>query len=162
MVDYCFKQKSRLGELFIGVLSFIFLTPLYALDSFFVFRKNKEKLGGKQKAAISGSGSLQKEVNDFFRAVGINVLEENGITEAGPVLAIRNEKFSRLNCVGKVFPSCVVKSVAEKNSQIFLNKPLPPGEKGLIFICGKTRHQIMKGFYNKPELTDSVIEKITG
>ena len=154
-----FKRKSRIIEWFIGLLPFIFLTPLNALGNVLVFKKIREKLGGRIKAVISGGGSLQKDVDDFYKAVGLNVLEGYGITEAAPVLSVRLEKKPRSNCVGLVYPSVEIKIVAEKGGQIISNDPLPAGQYGLILARSKNMRQIMKGYYNRQDLTDLVIDK---
>ncbi len=154
-----YKRKSRVLEWFIGLLPFLLLAPLNALGDVLVFKKIRAKLGGCIKATISGGGSLQKDVDEFYKAIGINVLEGYGITEAAPVLSVRLEKRSRSNCVGPVFPSVEVKIVAEKNGKIISGEPLPVGQKGLILARSKTMHQIMKGYYNRQDLTDMVIDK---
>lgn len=154
-----FEEKSRVLEWFIGIIPFIFLSPLYALGNVLVFRKIKAKLGGRIEAIISGGGSLQKDVDDFYRAVGLNLLEGYGITEAAPVLSVRVQSFPRSNCVGMVYPSCEVKIVREKNGQILSDEPLPPGEKGLILARSVGMRQIMKGYYNRPDLTAKVIDE---
>lgn len=154
-----FKRTPRIFELLIGFLPFILLTPLNALGNLLVFRKIRAKLGGKLNAAISGGGSLQKDVDEFFKAIGVNVLEGYGITEAAPVLSVRLEKKPRSNCVGPVFPSVEIKVVAEKDGQIISNNPLPAGQRGLILAKSKNMRQIMKGYYNRQDLTDLVIDK---
>lgn len=154
-----FKPTPRIIELLIGFIPFILLTPLNALGNLLVFSKIRAKLGGKLNAAISGGGSLQKEVDEFFKAIGVNVLEGYGITEAAPVLSVRLEKKPRSNCVGPVFPSVEIKIVAEKDGQIISNNPLPAGQRGLILARSKNLRQIMKGYYNRQDLTDLVIDK---
>ena len=115
--------RKRILEICTGILPFILLTPLNALGNLLVFRKIRAKLGGRLNAAISGGGSLQKEVDEFFKAVGVNVLEGYGITEAAPVLSVRLERKPRSNCVGPVYPSVEIKVVAEKDGKIMVNAP---------------------------------------
>ena len=154
-----YKFKSRILEWFIGILPFILLAPINALGNVIVFKKIRAKLGGCLKAAISGGGSLQKDVDEFFKAIGVNILEGYGITEAAPVLSVRLEKKPRSNCVGPVSPSVEVKIVAEKDGKILSNEPLPPGHRGLILARSKNMRQIMKGYYNRQDLTDLAIDK---
>lgn len=154
-----FKRTPRIFEICTGILPFILLTPLNALGNLLVFRKIRAKLGGRLNAAISGGGSLQKEVDEFFKAVGVNVLEGYGITEAAPVLSVRLERKPRSNCVGPVYPSVEIKVVAEKDGKIMSDEPLPAGQRGLILARSKNLRQIMKGYYNRQDLTDLVIDK---
>ncbi|MDR1748392.1 MAG: AMP-binding protein, partial [Spirochaetaceae bacterium] len=104
---------------------------------------------------ISGGGALQKDIDDFYQAVGIRLLEGYGITEAAPVLSVRNSRKPRSGCVGIVFPSAEIKIVAEKEGVPVSSDPLPVNTLGLIMARGD---QIMKGYYRQPELTKQVID----
>ena len=154
-----FRKKSRLLECLQGILPYILLSPLYALGNILVFAKIKEKFGGKLSAVISGGGSLQKHVEDFYHAVGVNLIEGYGITEAAPVLAFRGLVKPKSGCVGEVYPSVDVKIVATDHGTILSDEPLPPGKTGLVLARGKTKRQIMKGYYKRQDLTDQVIDK---
>ena len=45
--------------------------------------------GGRLKASISGGGALPGHVDDFFAAIGVNIMEGYGLTETCPVLSVR-------------------------------------------------------------------------
>ena len=107
-------------------------------------------------AAISGGGALQNEIESFYHAVGFNLIEEYGMTEAAPVLSVRNPLKPRAGCVGVVFPSSEIKIVAVGKDGTLGADPLPPGKKGIVMARGR---QIMKGYYNRPDLTVRVIDK---
>ena len=98
---------------------------------------------------------MQREVNDFFRSVGFNLLEAYGLTETAPVLSVRHYKNPRPGCVGAIMPSCEVKIVREENGIIADSAPLAPGQKGLVLARGE---QIMKGYYKRPDLTEKIID----
>ena len=154
-----FRKTSRVLEWLKGIMPYILLSPVYALGNALVFGKIKEKFGGKLTAVISGGGSLQKHVEDFYHAVGVNLIEGYGITEAAPVLAFRGLVKPKSGCVGEVFPSVDVKIVATDHGTILSDDPLPPGKIGLVLARGKTKRQIMKGYYKRQDLTDQVIDK---
>ena len=78
------------------------------------------------------------------------------MTETAPILSLRNFKKPRKGCVGEVLPCCEIKIVAESHGQIVSSEPLPPGKKGLILARGD---QIMKGYFNRPDLTEQIIDK---
>ncbi|MDR2897450.1 MAG: long-chain fatty acid--CoA ligase, partial [Spirochaetaceae bacterium] len=150
-----FKKEHRILDILRGIIPLIFLSPLYALGNALVFSKIKEKLGGRFRVGISGGGALQKDTDDFYQALGIRLLEGYGITEAAPVLSVRNSKKPRSGCVGVVFPSAEIKIVAEKEGIPLSAEPLPVNTHGLIMAWGD---QIMKGYYRQPELTKQVID----
>ena len=151
-----YKRRLRWLDSVVAVIPFILLLPLNALGDVLVFKKIREKLGGKFIAGISGGGALQKEVDEFYSAIGFNLLEGYGMTETAPILSLRNFKKPRKGCVGEVLPCCEIKIVAEKYGKIVSSEPLPPGKKGLILARGD---QIMKGYFNRPDLTEQIIDK---
>lgn len=149
------KKRNRFADFLKGIFPFLCLWPVHALGNICFFNRVRKGLGGKIKIAVSGGGALQKEVNDFFRAVGFNLLEAYGLTETAPVLSVRHYKNPRPGCVGAIMPSCEVKIVREENGMIADSTPLAPGQKGLVLARGD---QIMKGYYKRPDLTEKIID----
>ncbi|HOS31425.1 MAG TPA: AMP-binding protein, partial [Treponemataceae bacterium] len=151
-----FTRKPRIFDFFAGLIPFIFLSPLYGLGELLIYKKIRAKLGGRFVAAISGGGALQNETDAFYRAIGFKLLEGYGITEAAPILAFRSCGFARPGCVGYVYPSAQIKIVPENQGKIISMEALGPGKRGLILAKGD---QIMKGYYKRPDLTESAIDK---
>ena len=151
-----FKRRLRFLDVIFSAIPFLLLYPLNALGDVLVFKKIREKLGGKFVAAISGGGALQKEVDEFYSAIGFKLLEGYGMTETAPILSLRNFKKNRKGCVGEVLPCVEIKIVSESHGKIVSSEPLPPGKKGLIMARGD---QIMKGYFNRPDLTEQIIDK---
>ena len=149
------KKRNRFADFLIGIFPFLFLWPIHALGDICFFSRVRKGLGGRIKIAVSGGGALQREVNDFFRSVGFNLLEAYGLTETAPVLSVRHYKNPRPGCVGAIMPSCEVKIVREENGIIADSAPLAPGQKGLVLARGE---QIMKGYYKRPDLTEKIID----
>ena len=151
-----YNNGTRFWDFLWGIIPFILYAPLYGICKLVVFKKVKAVLGGHMVAAISGGGALQSDVDAFYHAIGFNLLEGYGITEAGPVLSVRNPLKPRTGCVGVVYPSAEVKVVAMCEDGTIGTEPLPPGKKGIIVAHGR---QIMKGYYSRPDLTEQVIDK---
>lgn len=151
-----FTKRPRILDFILGIFPFIGLWLFHALGELLVYKKIRNKLGGRITAAISGGGALQHETDCFYRAIGFKLLEGYGITEAAPVLSVRNIHTPRPGCVGEIYPSCQIKIVAEKNGSPISSEPLSPGSTGLVLAKGD---QIMKGYYKMPELTAAVIDK---
>jgi long-chain acyl-CoA synthetase len=95
-----FSKRNRIVDSVISIIPLILLTPLKKLGDVLVFKKLKNKLGGRFKAGISGGGALPSYVDKFFRAVGISVLEGYGLTETAPILAVRKDTKPIANTVG--------------------------------------------------------------
>ncbi|TCW61849.1 long-chain fatty acid--CoA ligase [Treponema sp. J25] len=143
-----FHGRIRALDTLIGVIPWLLLTPFKALGNVLVFNKIKAKLGGRFQAGISGGGALPAQVDSFFSAVGILLLEGYGLTETAPVVAVRRSSKPRPGCVGQIILDTEVKVVDEEG------RSLPPGHKGLIMVRGG---QVMKGYYKKPEATAKVL-----
>ncbi len=146
----------RFLDVVIGIIPFCLLWPFHKLGEMVVYKKILAKFGGKFRAAISGGGALQPETEAFYHAIGFKLLEGYGMTETAPVISVKNSKKPRSNNVGWVFPSLDVKVVAEKDGQVADETPLKPGKRGLIMVKGR---QIMKGYYKRDDLTQTVIDK---
>lgn len=149
------EKRNRFLDFISGIIPFLLLWPVHKIGDIFLFKTIRKGLGGHIKIAMSGGGALQREVNDFFRAIGFNLLEGYGLTETAPVLSIRDYKAPRPGCVGALLPSVQAKIVKEENGQIADSTPLPFGQKGLVLVKSD---QIMKGYYKRPDLTEKIID----
>ncbi|MFP4301738.1 MAG: AMP-dependent synthetase/ligase [Spirochaetaceae bacterium] len=134
----------------IGVLPLVLLFPLKKLGDLLVFGKIRARLGGRFVAGISGGGALPKEVDTFFQAAGILLLEGYGLTETGPVLGVRERYHPVPGTVGPIFPGTEVQVRDEAGTV------LPPGEKGVLFARGP---QVMLGYYKEPEKTRAILDE---
>jgi len=143
-----FHGRIRILDTAMGFIPWLLLVPLNALGGLLVFKKITAKLGGRFKAGISGGGALPAQVDAFFGAVGITLLEGYGLTETAPVIAVRRHTNPRPGCVGELILDTEVKIVDEEG------KTLPIGHKGLIMVKGG---QVMTGYYKKPDLTAKVL-----
>jgi len=150
-----YYPRPRIFDFIKGIIPFIFLWPVHKIGDILVFSKIKDKMGGNFCGAISGGGALQPDIDLFYRTIGFKLLEGYGITEAAPVLSVRNYNCSRPGCVGDILKGVEMKVVKEVDGKIVNTKPLKPGEKGLILARGD---QIMKGYYKRPDLTEKVID----
>jgi len=107
-----------------------------------IFNKWREALGGNVIAIVSGGAALQPRLARVFWSADIRVMEGYGLTETSPVIAV-NRHEPENNVIGTVGPP--IDGVEVKIA-----------EDGEILTRGPG---IMKGYYNKPELTAEVIDK---
>jgi len=143
-----FHGRIRPIDCVIGFFPWLLLLPLRGLLHLTVFNRIKRYFGGRFKAGISGGGSLPFKADFFFNSIGIRLQEAYGLTETAPLISVRQYKRSRRGTIGQVLPNTEVKII--KN-----DKKMPPGRNGIIYIKGD---QVMKGYYQKPELTATVLD----
>lgn len=145
-----FRQRVRAIDIVISIIPLIILTPFKLLGDLLVFRKLKNKLGGKFIAGISGGGALPRYVDIFFQAAGIKVLEGYGLTETGPILSVRKQNRPIPMTVGPLLKDIEYR-VLDKDLAV-----LPPGKKGVLFVKSD---QIMKEYYKRPKETEAVLKE---
>jgi len=100
-----------------------------------------KKFGGKFKTCISGGAPMDITVAQFFETIGIRVFEGYGLSEASPVVAVNYKGHNKLGSVGQALHNVQVKT-DEKTGELMV--------KG---------GNVMKGYYNRPELTAEVIDE---
>jgi long-chain acyl-CoA synthetase len=143
-----FHRRSRVIDALLGIWPLAALSPLKGLGYLLVFSKLKKVFGKRFKAGISGGGALQKDVDGFFQAAGINLVEGYGLTESAPILGVRREWAPEVGTVGLPWPGMTIEIRDEEG------KVLGPGHRGIIFAKGP---QIMDGYYKDPEATAKVV-----
>jgi long-chain acyl-CoA synthetase len=126
-----------------------------------VFSKIKEKTGGQLRFLISGGGALPKNIGEFFGDLGIKVLEGFGLTETSPVMAVTENERVVYGTVGRIIPRIEVAIQNVDTKEIYTIqthqnfKENYQSEEGEIIVRG---HCVMKGYWNKPEETATVID----
>lgn len=143
-----FKRRNRALDKALSALPRLLLMPLNALGSALVFKPVKRLFGTRLKAGVSGGGSLQRKIDLFFAAAGIVLMEGYGLTEAGPVVAVRSIRSPEAGTVGKAFPGMEMRLLGPDGGEC------RPGEMGLIHVRGA---QVMKGYYRDPESSAKVL-----
>lgn len=145
-----FQKRSRVVDAVAAFVPLVLLTPFRLLGNVLVFKSLKARLGGRFVAGVSGGGALPPYVDKFFQAAGIKVLEGYGLTETGPVLAVRKQKSPVPGTVGPLLPDVEYRVVAEDGSLC------EPGRKGELHVRSE---QIMEGYYKNAEKTAEVLSE---
>jgi len=105
-----------------------------------VFKKIRERTGGRVRYFVSGSAPLSREIGEFFYGMGMLVLEGYGLTETSPFVSINRPGDFVFGTVGRAAPASEVMIAAET---------------GEILVRGP---QVMQGYLNAPEETAKAIE----
>ncbi len=127
-----------------------------------VFSKIKERTGGRLKVMLSGGGALPKNIGEFFGDLGIKILEGFGLTETSPVMSVTENHRIIYGTVGRIIPGIdvAIQNIDTKDIYTIQThdnfKEDFESEEGEIIVRG---HCVMKGYWNKPEETASVIDK---
>ncbi len=145
-----FKKRVLLIDWLLLVLPWLILSPLKALGGVLVFKKIRAKLGNDFVGGVSGGGALPPAVDQFYWAVGINIVEGYGLTETAPVVSVRPMSNPVFGTVGTPIRGVEVKIVGENG------ETLPSGKKGTVMVRGGI---VMKGYYKKEDLTAKAIDK---
>jgi long-chain acyl-CoA synthetase len=113
--------------------------PMDGLLSLTLRKKIRARIGGRQKAWVSGGAPLNPEVGNFFQSLGITFLQGYGQTEAGPVISCNRPSVGiRLDTVGVPVKGCEVRIA----------------DDGEIMIRGEN---VMRGYWRNPEETARVL-----
>jgi long-chain acyl-CoA synthetase len=120
---------------------FFYNTQL-ALANKIIFNKWRDALGGNLRCIVSGGGALQPRLARVFWSAGIRVMEGYGLTETSPVIAVGGYEPEN-NMIGTVGP-------------LIDNMEVQIAADGEILTRSAS---VMKGYYNKPDLTAEVFDK---
>ncbi|MDY2840143.1 MAG: long-chain fatty acid--CoA ligase [Treponema sp.] len=138
---------TRYHGVFWTILFFIpwlLMWPVYWLGDLIVFRKIKVMLGKNFRAGIAGGGALSPQIDEFFWALGIKLVEGYGMTETAPIISVRPIAAPIFGTIGSPIRNVKVR-VVDPDGYV-----LERGKEGELQIKGDT---VMKGYYKNPEKT---------
>ncbi len=107
-----------------------------------VYKSIRESMGGHLGMLVSGGAIIQPRLTRFFSCVGLDLYEGYGLTECSPLIAVTNsnKKGRKIGSVGFAMREIEVR--------------IDPVTNEIQCRGGN----VMKGYYNKPELTAEAID----
>jgi long-chain acyl-CoA synthetase len=122
--------------------------PLLALYDALIFRKIRASFGGRLQFIIGGGALLDIELQRFFYAIGIPMLQGYGLTEAAPVISANTLERHKLGSSGRIVPDLEVR-ICDAGG-----RALPPGTRGEIVVRGDN---VMAGYWRNEKATAEVL-----
>jgi len=124
-----------------------FMTNLkFKIADAIVFKKIREKLGGRLKGSMTGSAMMNPEISHFFWDMGVPLYDAYGLTETSPGATMNRPTKYKIGSIGP----------AMGLGKIVIDKSVtgPEANDGEIIIYGPN---VMQGYHNKPEATKAVM-----
>ena len=140
LIDWAVKvglETSRVKQS--GQRPSAFLAAQYTLADRLVFAKIRDRFGGRLRFFISGSAALDRDIAQWFDAIGVVVLEGYGLTETSAASSLNRPGAYRFGTVGWTLPQTEVKIAAD----------------GEILMKGPG---VMNGYHDLPEATAEAID----
>lgn len=124
-----------------GLLEVVMLWGPFVVTDRLIFRRIRQVLGGRLRAAIIGDAPLPLSIDRDLRALGFPVLEGYGSSEQ-MIAALRGPDTNVTGSVGQTLPEVDLRIVGEAGIET------RPGQIGEILVRGP---QVFLGYMGEPE-----------
>ena len=122
--------------------------PLYLLYDKLLFSKVRANFGGRLELFVGGGALLDIELQRFFYALGIPMLQGYGLTEAAPMISANSLKVHKLGSSGRVAPGIELRILDDAG------RAVEAGRTGEIVIRGEN---VMAGYWRNETATREVL-----
>lgn len=109
-----------------------------------IFSQIHMSLGNNLELFISGGAAINPQVIRDYEALGLPMIQDYGMTENAPIIAVNRDCYSKADSVGKPMPGTEVKIINKDADGV-----------GEIICKGPS---VMIGYYSDPEATEEVLK----
>lgn len=128
----------------------LFLKPFVQLFDKILFSKVRENFGGNLQFFVGGGALLDKDLQQFYYAIGIPMYQGYGLSEATPVISSNTPLRHRFGSSGALVAPLDVRIIDSEGND------LPRGVKGEMLFKGEN---VMAGYWKNPESsTETVVD----
>lgn len=128
--------------------TFIYKPLLWIFDKI-LFKKVREGFGGELKFFIGGGALLDIDLQRFFYAVGMPMMQGYGLSEATPIISSNSLRRHKLGSSGYLVSPLELKICDDNGME------LPTGQKGEIVIKGEN---VMKGYWKNEKASVETVK----
>ena len=141
ILEKIFNINLSLGKkIYLNQKKFLLITRFFKFFFKIIIDNKIKKIFGKNlKFLISGGGALSYDINIFFEAIGIKILQGYGLTETSPTVSCNRPELNKIGTVGPPIKGVEVKIA----------------DDGEILIKGES---LMKGYLGKEKETKDKIK----
>jgi long-chain acyl-CoA synthetase len=141
ILEKIFNINLSLGKkIYLNQKKFLLITRFFKFFFKIIIDNKIKKIFGKNlKFFISGGGALSYDINIFFEAIGIKILQGYGLTETSPTVSCNRPELNKIGTVGPPIKGVEVKIA----------------DDGEILIKG---NNLMKGYLGKEKETKNKIK----
>ncbi len=122
--------------------------PMHALFDAILFKKIRQFFGGNLKFFIGGGALLDIELQRYFYAIGIPMMQGYGLSEATPIISSNALHKHKLGSSGFLVDNMEIKIFDDDGNA------LPTGEKGEIVVKGEN---VMYGYWKNEKATKKTV-----
>lgn len=126
-----------------------------------VFKKLKDRTGGRIRFFVSGGAALPAEIGTFFMSAGLNILEGYGLTETSPVMCCNRYGEEVMGTVGRVINGVTVGIQRLEDNEIIGRLSGEDYPSDLTTEAGEILNRgpnTMKGYWKNEEATHEMID----
>lgn len=148
-----YKAENVVVDLFKRLKAILFVIVFFIpkkLGDILVFKKILAATGGNMRYSVSAGGALPSYIDDLFSAMGLQILEGYGLTEA-PLVSFRRPGNIVLGTVGFVLDDTEIKLLDSYGNDV----TSIPDVKGTLHIKGP---QVLSSYYKNKEKTAEVLD----
>ena len=136
------QGKTKLMKTLIKVSNFLRMIHIDIRRK--IFKPVIKELGGALRFIVSGGAALDKQIEDGFRDLGIDVAQGYGLTETAPVIAAETYFKEQSGTIGIPLPNVTLEIVDQDENGI-----------GELRVKGPN---VMLGYYEDEERTNEVLK----